>query len=285
MCLDASVQNNHIKHNGSSLALHALGYEDGVPEINMPQTTLLGYLKSPGISAAPRGPPTPAASGESKLPRIVQALNHASLNTSNDIFHNPPDSPFNYVSSTDSEQIYNDTIDNTHAPDIPRVAILSIHHSHLPALQRLTSTLLPVRYPDKFFSGAVEELTSASFSRVALYDSKPIGWIRCRLDPFPEPTSPPSNTKPIYNQIYIQALCLLAPHRGCGVATALLDTILRPKLLRDHDVECVYAHVWETNLDALAWYERRGFRRVELVKNYYTRIRPGGAWIVKRDLR
>jgi N-alpha-acetyltransferase 50 len=157
--------------------------------------------------------------------------------------------------------------------------------SHLPAIQRLTSTLLQVKYPDNFFSGVVDEVIPARFSRVALSMSKPIGWIRCRLDPFPEQTSPPSNAKPIYNRIYVQALCLLAPYRGQGVATALLESILKPRLLAEHDIESVYAHVWECNADALEWYAKRGFHQVVLVDNYYRKLRPGGAWIVKKDLR
>ena len=162
--------------------------------------------------------------------------------------------------------------------------IAFVESEHLPALKRLTGNLLPVKYPDNFFEGVVSEPVPRTFSRIALIDGKPIGWIRCRLDPFPEPTLPPSKSRPIYNRIYIQALCLLAPHRQLGIATSLLDTITVPSLLQQHNIARVYAHVWESNADALAWYERRGFRKAMKVDQYYRKLRPDGAWIVERDV-
>ncbi len=251
----------------------------------MPQTTLLSYFAGSGVSALPQHS-RPLVKNKLELPRIAQVLK---ANTSEAVVEEvgsdvsePSSAP---IPPSEFDQPFNDNFQNAIAEEVSGFAIVAIQFSHLPALQRLTSTLLPVRYPDKFFTGVVGEITSATFSRVAVSSSKPIGWIRCRLDPFPESTSPPSNTKPIYNQVYIQALCLLAPYRGQGIATALLDTVLRPKLLTEHDVESVYAHVWESNEDALEWYQKRGFRRVMLIENYYRKLRPGGAWIVKRDLR
>lgn len=164
------------------------------------------------------------------------------------------------------------------------LVVISVQTVHLPALKRLTGNLLPVRYPEKFFDGAVNEIIPATFSRVALIDGKPVGWIRCRLDPFPEPTAPPSETKPIYNRIYVQALCLLAPYRGLGIATSLLNAITAPQLVRFHDIDHVYAHVWENNEEALEWYDRRGFQKVMNVEQYYRKLRPDGAWIVKKSL-
>jgi ribosomal protein S18 acetylase RimI-like enzyme len=167
---------------------------------------------------------------------------------------------------------------------VPALTIVAVKNDHISALKRLTGNLLPVRYPDKFFDGAVSEPIPATFSRVALIDGRPVGWIRCRLDPFPEPTVPPSDTKPIYNRIYVQALCLLAPHRGLGIATALLDTVTAPPLPHDYNIAHVYAHVWESNEEGLEWYDRRGFKRVMKVDQYYRKLRPNGAWIVRKDL-
>jgi ribosomal protein S18 acetylase RimI-like enzyme len=167
---------------------------------------------------------------------------------------------------------------------LPGLMIVGVQPDHLPALKRLTGNLLPVKYPGKFFDGAVSEEIPAKFSRVALIDGKPVGWIRCRLDPFPEPTVPPSKTKPIYNRIYVQALCVLAPYRGLGVATSLLGAVTASPLPANHDVAHVYAHVWESNEEALEWYDMRGFDRIMKVEQYYRKLRPGGAWIVKKDL-
>ena len=253
----------------------------------MPQTTLLTYFA--GSSARPTPPQIHLRHSADlrQLPPVVQRLrfNHPSP-TAGDIYGQASKSlddgdgaPSELEDTTETDLVGRRTVVH-----VPSTTISTIQQGHLPALKRLTSTLLPIRYPDTFFAVAVEDPRTASFSRVALYDSNPIGWIRSRLEPFPEPTSPPSNARPIYYQIYIQALCLLAPHRGKGVAAALLKEILDPTVLKDHNVQAIYAHVWEKNEDALAWYEKRGFRPLMLVENYYRKLRPGGAWIVRKPL-
>lgn len=48
-------------------------------------------------------------------------------------------------------------------------------------------------------------------------------------------------------------------------------------------IEEVYAHVWEANEEGVEWYVKRGFvvdRAV--VENYYRRLRPQGARLVRR---
>ncbi len=190
-------------------------------------------------------------------------------------------------------------------PHCPSITITSIRPDHLPPLTRLTTTLLPIKYPESFYTDAVSDPIASTFSRLALYipdtprsSSRtsnpipipipiPIGWIRCSLEPYPEATLPPSPSRPIYNQIYIKALCLLAPYRSMGVATALLDSILRQKeVLREHNVQFVFAHVWESNEEALEWYEKRGFSREGgLIEGYYRRLRPRGAWIFRKEIR
>jgi len=180
-------------------------------------------------------------------------------------------------------------------PHCPSIIITSIQPSHLPALKRLTTTLLPIAYPDTFFSDAITCPTASQISRIALHtppgssansSTFPIGWIRCSLEPYPEATSPPQPTRPIYTQIYIKALCLLAPYRHLGVAAAMLNRILEQEkeLLRQQNVQSIFAHVWESNEEALEWYEKRGFARVELVEEYYRKLRPGGAWLVRKEL-
>ena len=251
----------------------------------MPQTSLFNYFNVPAAEAPPYSGDLLLAR-DLKLPPIARASNNtASPGVGNDPGSDISEPASDPLSSPDLEGDHAAELSETRiVPKFSGIAILPVQRSDIPAIQRLTSTLLPVAYPEKFFSGCVEEILPARFSRVALSMSKPIGWIRCRLDPFPEQTSPPSNARPIYNQIYVQALCLLAPYRGRGVATALLESILQPRLLLEHDIASVYAHVWECNIEALEWYAKRGFHQVVMVENYYRKLRPGGAWIVKRNL-
>lgn len=156
----------------------------------------------------------------------------------------------------------------------PRASIVKVFPSHIDRLKSITSTLLPVRYSDRFFTDCLNNDESSVLSYTSLFDSKPVGWIRCRVEPSP------SSDNPAFLQIYIQALGVLAPYRRIGLASALLNAVMSTR----HDVRSVYAHVWETNEEALQWYEKHGFQRILLVPQYYRRLAPSGAWIVRRDL-
>jgi N-alpha-acetyltransferase 50 len=166
----------------------------------------------------------------------------------------------------------------------PDITISRVELLHLVAIKRLTSSLLPIRYPDVFYTEVTHDTIPAELSRVAVFNSKPIGWIRCRLDPRSDNLSN-SDTKQSRNAIYIQALCLVAPHRGQGIASMLLDSVSQSNVLDCYDVSAVYAHVWENNEDALGWYERRNFKRILMIEGYYRKLKPGGAWLVRKELR
>jgi len=166
---------------------------------------------------------------------------------------------------------------------LPEAAISFVSEEHLQSIRRLTATTLPVRYSDGFFTQTITDPVAKQLSRVALYKSEPIGWIRCRLEPCTL-NSFVSQPDPPLSQIYIQALALLSPYRGLGLATLLLEAMLSSGIALAQSTICIYAHVWEKNEDALDWYAKRGFKRIMLVEHYYRKLRPSGAWIVRREL-
>lgn len=161
----------------------------------------------------------------------------------------------------------------------PGTQVSSIRPEHIYPLKRLTASTLPVRYPQKFFNETLTDPQIADLSKVILCDERPVGWIRCRLETNPYPTT--ANTT---SQVYIQALCILAPYRESGFATHLLNSVLQAETVTRQQVSFVYAHVWENNEDALIWYEKRSFKKTLLVDQYYRRLEPSGAWIVRKDL-
>lgn len=101
--------------------------------------------------------------------------------------------------------------------------------------------------------------------------------------------------------LYIQTLHLLSPYRGHGVATSLLNALLFDssaqsgspdcgrqvsELVKHYNIRTVTAHVHEANDDALHWYRARGFSVEDgVIENYYRRLHPSGAKIVKLVLR
>lgn len=255
----------------------------------MPQATLLSFFQSqtpgPFAPVAPRteqphSEDKPEVSKESESDSTRKLLREQ-LSQSGKPLPADPDPRQPHGSVDIYERINKEPISE---PLIAGLTIVPVQTDHLPALKRLTGNLLSVKYPNKFFDGAVSEEIPATFSRVALISGRPVGWIRCRLDPFPEPTVPPSKTKPIYNRLYIQALCVLAPYRGLGIATSLLGAVTASPLPSKFDIAHVYAHVWESSDEALEWYDRRSFQKIMKVDQYYRKLRPDGAWIVKKDL-
>lgn len=236
----------------------------------MPQASLLSYLTKPSSIS-------PSSSSSSEAPsKHPSAESVNSLSNSTEI---TPVSPGLGIIEQVRDQFSADDRPIT-IPHFPKAQIVHISKSHLPSIQRLTSTTLPVRYGDNFFQSTITDETAAQLSRVVLYSSEPVGWIRCCL----EPCAPGQASKVQLQQIYVQALALLAPYRGLGLATVLMDTIIDSAIARADNTVCIYAHVWEKNEDALQWYAKRGFKPVLLLERYYRRLRPAGAWIVRKEL-
>ena len=47
----------------------------------------------------------------------------------------------------------------------------------------------------------------------------------------------------------------------------------------------LYRHVQVSNADAIAFYERFGFRIIERKENYYKRIEPADAFVLQKNLK
>ncbi|KAI9701237.1 MAG: hypothetical protein M1836_001906 [Candelina mexicana] len=191
----------------------------------------------------------------------------------------------------------------------PELSIEPCTPTHLPSLKRINALLLPIRYPEKFYTEIISSPETASLTRVAIWrptrsanrkhsstkntesgrivdlvptptpaenEGKVIGSIRCRLEHGPTPP-----TQPSIREVYIQTLTLLAPYRGLGIGTALLNTIVQ-EAVTQHGATSLYAHVWEKNEEALDWYTKRGFEVGDAVEGYYRKLKPGGAKVVRR---
>lgn len=206
---------------------------------------------------------------------------------------------------------YPHTIPAGYATPHPHVTVETVSTGHIPSLARITGLLLPIRYPNSFYTATITDPVIASLSRVAVYHDHPvaaapdssastgtdkvIGGIRCRL----EKQDPGQETQGREaTNLYIQTLHLLSPYRGHGVATALLNSLLfevppGPKarcwvseLVKHYNIRSVKAHVHEANDEGLKWYVARGFKIQDgVVENYYRRLKPSGARIVRLDMQ
>lgn len=182
---------------------------------------------------------------------------------------------------------------------LPSQAIIEPCSSqHLKAFRRLTSLLLPIPYPDSFYTETIGNPIINSLTRVVLWgqssrwtdaagsrdsgavSTQLVAAIRCRLlDSVP---NDPSEKIPV---LYISTLGTLSPFRSHGLASQLLHSVAR-RALENYGAATIMAHVWEANNEALAWYKNRGFQVVGKDDMYYRRLAPQtAAYIVRNDLR
>ena len=169
-----------------------------------------------------------------------------------------------------------------------RCRIVYPRAEHIPGLVSVNAILLPVRYQDNFYHNVADPTRYASlFNRVILdEDSKVVGGIVGRLEESPFASSPTQLA------VYVQSLALSSPYRGSGLMSATLRSIISTiEALNASDsfgsiMTSLYCHVWTESDDALRWYEANGFRRdaPEPLANYYFKLQPNTAWVVRRDV-
>ena len=178
-----------------------------------------------------------------------------------------------------------------------RASITSIQPHHITPLRRINSLLLPISYPHSFYHKALEPSPPfpSNFSRLILWNDpssepKVIGGLVCRLDPSLASDSTPQAPKYVEGSydIYIQSLALLSPYREKGLAAQALDSVVQAAIQESRKgarIAGLYAHVWTENTEALEWYAARGFKREEpVIPEYYRRLKPDTAWILRRRL-
>jgi ribosomal-protein-alanine N-acetyltransferase len=71
-------------------------------------------------------------------------------------------------------------------------------------------------------------------------------------------------------EAHILNVCVSRPHRRQGVATMLLESMIR--IARREHAECLLLEVRPSNTAALGLYRRLGFKRMGLRKRYYPAV-------------
>ncbi|KAF1834569.1 acyl-CoA N-acyltransferase [Decorospora gaudefroyi] len=162
------------------------------------------------------------------------------------------------------------------------VQLVPLTEDLLPGFKRLNTLTLPISYPESFYKETMTE-PHHGITLVAVWHSYPanaaagstsssekpqlVGAVRCRLLPS--------------SQLYISTIGVLAPYRSHGIAMHLLQAIVK-KAVELHSVRSVTAHVWEANEEGLEWYKKRNFETLDKEQDYYRKLRPQGAFLMRK---
>ena len=137
-------------------------------------------------------------------------------------------------------------------------------------LRILNRAIFPINYQEKVYQ---EILACGEVTQLAYHNDVVIGAIACRLE---KAVGGP--------KLYILTLGVLAPYRGMGVGSRLLEKSLATVTSSLPEVTEAYLHVQSNNEEAVEFYQRFGFVRGEVVRDYYRRIEPPDALVLRKVL-
>ncbi|KAL8255891.1 hypothetical protein R6Q59_030973 [Mikania micrantha] len=149
------------------------------------------------------------------------------------------------------------------------ISLDGLRDKNLMQLKKLNSVLFPVRYNDndKYYADA---LASDEFTKLAYYSDIYVGSIACRLE----------KKEGGDVRVYIMTLGVLAPYRGLGIGTKLLNHVL--DLSSRENIGEIYLHVQTNNEVAINFYKKFGFEITETIQYYHMNITPPDCYVVTK---
>ncbi|KAG4305101.1 hypothetical protein PORY_001271 [Pneumocystis oryctolagi] len=145
-----------------------------------------------------------------------------------------------------------------------KIDLADLTVNNIGVFRTLHQVLFPISYNEKFYE---ESLNIGELAKLAYFNDICVGCIRCQLED---------------EKLYLMTLGVLAAYRCLGVGQKLLDHILEHA--QKLNIKSIYLHVWTENKDAIQWYTKRRFRILETLPNYYTKIQPGTAHVLSRNI-
>mmetsp|Transcript_35618 Transcript_35618/g.79178 ORF Transcript_35618/g.79178 Transcript_35618/m.79178 type:complete len:158 (-) Transcript_35618:1033-1506(-) len=145
-----------------------------------------------------------------------------------------------------------------------------VREKNLEALKLLNGVIFPIKYQDQLYKDcmACEDITQLAYHNDVL-----VGAIAARCERQASGKA----------RMYIATLGVLAPYRGYGIGTRLLERSLEAAQ-QDSNIEEVYLHVQVGNDEAVEFYKKHNFEVRETVKDYYKKLSPPDAVILAKKL-
>ena len=150
------------------------------------------------------------------------------------------------------------------------IAFGAITDKNIEQLRVINRVIFPINYQESVYQ---DILACSEVTQLAYHNDVVVGAIACRLE------KAPGGPK-----LYIITLGVLAPYRGMGVGSRLLEKSLAVVADALPEVTEAYLHVQTNNEEAAAFYQRFGFVQGEVIKDYYRRIDPPDALVLRKVL-
>ena len=190
-------------------------------------------------------------------------------------------------------------------PKLENVRIGDVNIANLEQFKTLNISALPVRYSSKFYRELLDNVPK-ELIKFAFFNGFTIGSICCRIETTPinkdgeinnseneekdsnksknkKNNSGSSSNEKTRKRIYIMTLSVLPAYRRRGVASILLEHVLK-EAEKMGDVDDIYLHVQTSNDSAINFYGAHGFDNIEMIPNYYKRIDPPDSYMLKKSL-
>lgn len=151
---------------------------------------------------------------------------------------------------------------------IGRIELGDITKHNIKLMRRLNQATFPVSYNEKFYKDVLE---AGELAKLAYYNDVVVGAVCCRIELV-------DNER----RLYIMTLGCLFTYRRLGIGTTMLKHVL--DYASKKGIDNIYLHVQINNTGAIEFYKNFGFHIVETKENYYKRIEPSSALVLKKQM-
>ncbi|KHJ91989.1 acetyltransferase, GNAT family [Oesophagostomum dentatum] len=148
------------------------------------------------------------------------------------------------------------------------MSLCSIDSSNIRPVKLLHAGVFPVQYSDAYF----QKVQNNDLCTALMVEGECLGVVCSKFEII-------GCTK----TLYIMSLAVHPLYRCRGIGTRLLDFAVSKA--ESHQVSLVRLHVQVNNLNAIQFYQKRGFEIVETTKNYYNRCMPADAYVMQKRLQ
>lgn len=138
-----------------------------------------------------------------------------------------------------------------------RISLDDANANNIGVLQKINE-VFDVKFDDKWYRDSLEK-NQGNYVQYAYFKEIAVAAVKARVIT--------KQGKPSGSFVYLDTIAVLPAYRNLGIAKKLLQWLVEQcGQGYIHEIQC---HVWVDNSQAIAWYEKNGFVKGQVVKDYY----------------